>query len=86
MSDNNTETDDNEEIIRRISDTANPIKLSTKVVRGTEPRNKDVIKVKVDGDDPEETVHELNETIAELRSTADTVRNIQPEVDDEKDE
>jgi len=69
----------NEDVVRRISESAQPIKLTTKVKRGTATRDQDTIKVNISGDDPAETVADLNETLELLEETAQTARDIQPE-------
>jgi hypothetical protein len=63
---------------RRITESADKIRVETKVKRGTGTRDQDELKVKVKGDDPDEVVDRLNATIQNLRETADTVREIQP--------
>ena len=72
-------SDNNEDVVRRISESAQPIKLMTKVKRGTATRDQDTIKVSISGDDPAETVTDLNETLELLEETAQTARDIQPE-------
>ena len=72
-------SDNNEDVVRRISESAQPIKLTTKVKRGTGTRDQDTIKVNISGDDPAETVADLNETLDLLEETAQTARDIQPE-------
>jgi len=62
-----------------INESADKIRVETKVKRGTGTRDQDEIKVKVKGDDPDEVVRQLNQTVQHIRETADTVRNIQPE-------
>lgn len=69
--------------IRRISESAHPIKLTTKIKRGTGTRDQDVIKVDVSGDDPAETVADLNEVLEELEGTEQTLRSTQPKNEDE---
>lgn len=72
-------SDNNEDVVRRISESAQPIKLTTKVKRGTGTRDQDTIKVNISGDDPAETVADLNKTLELLEETAQTARDIQPE-------
>lgn len=67
---------------RRITESADKIRVETKVKRGTGTRDQDELKVKIKGDDPDEVVKQLNATVQLLRETADTVRDIQPEGDD----
>lgn len=74
-----TDDDVDERIVRNINQSADSVRLSTKVVRGTGTRDQETIKVKVRGDDPTETVQELNEALDELEATAETVRGIQPD-------
>ena len=61
-----------------VNESADKIRLDTKIVRGTGTRDQETIKVQVKGDDPSECVDRLNETIEKLAETADTVRAIQP--------
>jgi len=68
-----------EEVHRRISESAQPIKLTTKIKRGSGTRDQDTIKVNVSGSDPAETVADLNETLSELEGTAETLRSTQPD-------
>jgi len=68
-----------EEVHRRISESAQPIKLTTKIKRGSGTRDQDTIKVNVSGSDPAETVAALNETLSELEGTAETLRSTQPD-------
>lgn len=72
-------SEETEDVVRRISESAQPIKLTTKVKRGTATRDQDTIKVNISGDDPAETVADLNETLELLEETAQTARDIQPE-------
>jgi len=64
---------------RNISESADKIRVETKVKRGSGTRDQDSIKVKVKGDDPVEVVESLNETVARLHNTADDLRALQPE-------
>ena len=68
-----------EDVRRQINESANPIKLTTKIKRGTGTRDQDVIKVDVSGDDPVKTVAELNKVLEELEGTEQTLRSTQPE-------
>jgi len=68
---------------RNISESADKIRVETKVKRGEGTRDQDTIKVKVKGDSPQEVVDKLNTTVARLRSTADDLRSLQPEVSDD---
>jgi len=67
-----------EDTTRRITESADKIRVETKVKRGTGTRDQDEIKVKVKGDDPDAVVEQLNATIENLRETADAARTIQP--------
>jgi len=64
-------------------ESADKIRVETKVKRGTGTRDQDEIKVKVRGDDADEVVERLNATVANLRETADDVRAIQPGANDD---
>lgn len=64
-------------------ESADKIRVETKVKRGTGTRDQDEIKVKIRGDDADAVVDRLNDTVAKLHETADTVRSIQPENSDE---
>lgn len=66
----------------RVTESADKIRVQTKVKRGTGTRDQDVLDVKVKGDDPADVVERLNETVALLEETADDVRAIQPGEDD----
>jgi hypothetical protein len=59
-------------------ESADKIRVETKVKRGTGTRDQDEIKVKVRGDDADDVVDKLNATVERLRETADTARAIQP--------
>jgi len=60
-------------------ESADKIRVETKVKRGTGTRDQDTIKVKVRGDDADDVVDRLNATVQNLRETADAVRDIQPD-------
>ena len=62
-----------------VNESADKIQVETKVKRGTDTRDQDVLKVKVKGDHPDKVVNKLNNTVRNIKETADTVRNIQPE-------
>lgn len=64
---------------KRISESADKIRVDTKVKRGTDTRDQDEIKVQVKGDDPQEVVTKLNETVARLQGTAQNLRDTNPE-------
>lgn len=65
-----------------VNESADKIRVETKVKRGSGTRDQDEIKVKVKGDDAEEVVEKLNNTVDLLQETSDTLRAMQPEVDD----
>lgn len=72
-----------EEVSRNITESADKIRVETKVKRGSGTRDQDELKVKIKGNDPDDVVDKLNDTIERLHETADTVRGIQPGEDDE---
>lgn len=74
-----TSNPDADETRYNISESADKIRVETKVKRGTGTRDQDTISVKVKGDDPDDVVERLNDTIENLRETADAARSIQPE-------
>ena len=61
-----------------INESADKIRVETKVKRGTGTRDQDTIKVQIKGDDPDDVVARLNQTVENLRETADAARSIQP--------
>ena len=61
-----------------VNESADKIRVETKVKRGSGTRDQDEIKVKIKGDDAEEVVEKLNNTVELLQDTSDTLRNIQP--------
>lgn len=65
-----------------VNESADKIRVETKVKRGSGTRDQDEIKVKIKGDDAEEVVEKLNNTVDLLQETSDTLRAMQPEVDD----
>jgi len=72
-----------EKNVKRITESADKIKLTTKIKRRTGTRDQDEIKVKVKGDDPGEVVTKLNETVNRLTGTAENLRNTQPKGNDD---
>ena len=72
-----------DEVRKNISESADKIRVETKVKRGSGTRDQDELKVKVKGNDPDDVVDKLNATIANLHETADDVRGLQPGEDDE---
>jgi cytochrome c556 len=69
---------DPDEVRKNISESADKIRVETKVKRGDATRDQDELKVKVKGNDPDDVVEKLNDTIANLHETADEVRDLQP--------
>jgi len=67
-----------------VNESADKIRVETKVKRGTGTRDQDTIKVVVKGDDPDETVKKLNATVENLRETATAARSIQPDGGDDE--
>jgi hypothetical protein len=67
-----------ENVNRNISESADKIRVETKVKRGSGTRDQDEIKVKVKGDSPEEVVDKLNMTVSRLMETSETLREMQP--------
>ena len=82
----NESDDTTETVTRRINESADKITLNTKIKRGTGTRDQDEIKVKVKGDDAEETANLLHETVVAvgLNDTVNALRGTQPT--DEGDE
>jgi hypothetical protein len=68
-----------ETVTRNVTESADKIRVETKVKRGSGTRDQDELKVKVKGDNPAEVVDKLNETVSRLQETADSVRALQPE-------
>ena len=65
-----------------VNESADKIRVETKVKRGSGTRDQDEIKVKVKGDDAEEVVEKLNNMVDLLQETSDTLRAMQPEADE----
>ena len=67
-----------------ISESADKIRLDTKVKRGSGTRDQDEVKVSIKGNDPDETAERLAATLAALEEhgVATTLRETQPEVDE----
>jgi len=61
-----------------VNESADKIRVETKVKRGSGTRDQDEIKVKIKGDDAEEVVEKLNNTVDLLQETSDTLRSMQP--------
>lgn len=68
-----------ETVTRNVTESADKIRVETKVKRGSGTRDQDELKVKVKGDDAAEVVDKLNATVERLQETADSVRELQPE-------
>ena len=68
---------------KNINESADKLRLSTKLVRGTDTRDQETIKVDVRGDDPAKTVDKLNRTLRLLEKTATFARSIDPEARDD---
>lgn len=76
-------TDTNaDETTHNISESADKIRVETKVKRGSGTRDQDTVSVKAKGNDPDDVVDRLNATVENLRETADKARSIQPGGDD----
>ena len=67
----------------QVNESADKIRLQTKVKRGSGTRDQDQLNVKVKGNDPEETVKKLNDVLKELQDVPQDLRDIQPEKADE---
>lgn len=70
---------------RTVNESADKIRVETKIKRGSGTRDQDTIKVVVKGNDPDEAVEKLNETVANLRETADAARAIQPDQNEDEE-
>jgi cytochrome c556 len=73
---------DADEVRKNISESADKIRVETKLKRGSATRDQDEFKVKIKGNDPDDVVAKLNATIANLHETADEMRDLQPEAGD----
>ena len=64
-----------------VTESADKIRLKTKIKRGSGTRDQDEIEVKVKSDDPVEAVEKLQATIEQLgeRGTHETLRETQAE-------
>jgi len=67
-----------------VNESADKITLTTKVKRGNATRDQDEIRLKVKGENPEDTAAKLAQTLDALEAAgvANTLRNTQPEVDE----
>ena len=72
------------EINHTVNESADKITLTTKVKRGTGTRDQDEIRLKVKGENPEDTAEKLAQTLdaLEAHGVTDTLRNTQPEADE----
>ena len=63
-----------------VNESADKIRLKTKIKRGTDTRDQDEIEVVVKGDDPQEAVDKLHETVVAIGSkgTHKALRGTQP--------
>jgi len=63
-----------------VNESADKIRLDTKVKRGSGTRDQDTVKVQVKGDDPEEAAARLKDTLDALEENgvAQTLRDTQP--------
>lgn len=63
----------------RVTESADKIRLKTKIKRGNGTRDQDEIEVKVKSDDPEEAVEKLHKTVALIgeKGTHETLRATQ---------
>lgn len=69
-----------------VSESLDKYKATAKLVRGTEPRDKDTITLKAKGDDPEQVVEDIEEMVRQAEETAFEARNTQPEVEGDDDD
>jgi hypothetical protein len=76
---------DNNETTHNLNESADKIRLSVKVKRGTGTRDQDATTIKARGETPEEAATNLDETVRALedRDAFERIREIQPEVGDE---
>jgi len=83
MPEGNQQTEPDETRLN-ISESADKIRLETQVKRGDGTRDEDRTKVKVKGDDPDETAARLAATLDALEShgVAETLRGTQPGAED----
>lgn len=73
-----------DETRRNISESADKVRLETKVKRGSGTRDQDTVKVNIKGADPEDTAERLAETLAALeeQGVSETLRETQPGADE----
>lgn len=64
-----------------INESADKIRLKTKIKRGDGTRDQDEVEVKIKSDDPQEAATTLHETIVAIQEngTHETLRETQPE-------
>lgn len=63
-----------------VNESADKIRLKTKIKRGEGTRDQDEIEVKVKANDPQEAVDKLHETVTAIgeKNTVDALRGTQP--------
>jgi len=73
-----------DETTHRLNESADKVRLTTKVKRGEGTRDQDTVKVDVRDDTPEDAAEKLAETLAALEAhgVAQALRETQPETDD----
>lgn len=83
-------TDDNDdpttdEMNHNLNESADKMRLATKLTRGTGTRDQEAHTLKARGETPAEAAEAMSELVAELaeRDVFERARNIQPEVSDE---
>lgn len=71
---------DPDETRLNISESADKVRLETKIKRGEGTRDQDEIKIKVKGSDPQEAAEKLHETVVAVGSlnTVNALRGTQP--------
>lgn len=74
-----------DEVRHNISESADKIRLKTKIKRGSDTRDQDEIEVTVKGNDPEETADRLHQTVVEIgeNGTHNALRGTQPDTADD---
>lgn len=66
-----------------VNESADKVRLETKIKRGDGTRDQDEIKIKVRGDDPEEAAQKLHDTVVAVGDlgTVNALRGTQPSDD-----
>lgn len=72
-----------EDVNRNINESADKIRMDTKLTRGTGTGDRDKVNVNVRGNEPAEVASDLVESVRELEETAVIARSIQPEATEE---